>query len=204
MASKDVTDAQLEEQIQVLLCGRDLASTSLKQVRADLEKHFSLSAGTLDSRKDKVKELVAAEITRMQSQAKQDADPDGEEAEAEAEAEEDAAEEAKEPSASQGSKKAREEKKRKSSTGSGKEGKGKGKLRDRQSSCMSRKEFMKKAKTITVTIGDKQLKAEPKLFSTGSCGFMASSKVPVEVDGQTLVLQCGLNLPVIGSKEWAD
>ena len=72
---RDVTDAQLEEQIQVLLCGRDLASTSLKQagqwgrtssagihptyptfaadplcppsvtgeVRADLEKHFSLS-----------------------------------------------------------------------------------------------------------------------------------------------------------------
>ncbi|CAE7855726.1 glcK, partial [Symbiodinium necroappetens] len=81
-------------------------------------------------------------------------------------------------------------------------------------------EFMAKAKPITVTIGDKTFKAwpqgtpgaavkhknssglqaAPKLFSTGSCGFM----VPVEVGGQSLVLQCGLNLPVIGSKEWSE
>ncbi|CAE7269584.1 glcK [Symbiodinium sp. CCMP2592] len=221
----ELPDERLQEAVRLLLKGRDLAGTSLKEVRADLEKKFNLSAGSLDSRREKVKQFVAEEISRIQAAGEEAAEAEqaeqAEEAEdGEAPAEE---EEAKAPPKAskppRGSKRGKEAPKaspasdakrakgtaedppRRSTSG---EGKGKGKIKDRQSSSMTREEFMAKAKPITVTIGDKTFKAAPKLFSTGSCGFMASTKVPVEVGGQSLVLQCGLNLPVIGSKEWSD
>ncbi|CAE7769346.1 glcK [Symbiodinium sp. CCMP2456] len=214
----ELPDERLQEAVRLLLKGRDLAGTSLKEVRADLEKKFNLSAGSLDSRREKVKQFVAEEISRIQAGEAEEAEEAGEEAQEDGEAQEE--EEAKEPpkaSKPRGSKRGKEAKAsppdakrakgtaedppRRSTSG---EGKGKGKIKDRQSSSMTREEFMAKAKPITVTIGDKTFKAAPKLFSTGSCGFMASTKVPVEVGGQSLVLQCGLNLPVIGSKEWSD
>ncbi|CAE7440224.1 glcK [Symbiodinium natans] len=201
MASEaELPDERLREAIQALLKGRDLAETSLKQVRVDLEKQLGLGAGSLDARREKVKQLVADEIIRIKSEA------DGKEEEEE-EAAEDPPEEAKAKKSS-GSKRAREDKKRRSKDAEegkdGNSGKGKGKIKERQSASMSRQDFMKKAKPILVTVGDKKFKAAPKLFSTGSCGFMASTKVPVEVNGIPLVLQCSLNLPVIGSKEWEE
>eukprot|EP00439_Symbiodinium_sp_Y106_P077731 s46_g16.t1 len=223
MASEaELPDERLQEAVRLLLKGRDLAGTSLKEVRADLEKKFNLSAGSLDSRREKVKQFVAEEISRIQAgEEAAEAEPEEEAEQAEEDGEAPVAEEeAKEPpkaSKPRGSKRGKEAKAplpdakrakgtaedppRRSTSG---EGKGKGKIKDRQSSSMTREEFMAKAKPITVTIGDKTFKAAPKLFSTGSCGFMASTKVPVEVGGQSLVLQCGLNLPVIGSKEWND
>ncbi|CAE7940934.1 glcK [Symbiodinium sp. KB8] len=262
MASEaELPDERLQEAVRLLLKGRDLAGTSLKEVLL-----FALAFEEVSQHL--VKQFVAEEISRIQAGEAEEAEEAVEAVEAEAgEEEAQAEEEAKEPpkaSKPRGSKRkeAKEAKEAKASDAkrakgtaedpsrrstSG-EGKGKGKIKDRQSSSMTREEFMAKAKPITaVTIGDKTFKAAPKLFSTGSCGFMASTKVPVEVGGQSLVLQhsrrlweglrfaritpkgravfkvpfsqvlgdivseieaataeCGLNLPVIGSKEWSE
>eukprot|EP00434_Breviolum_minutum_P001793 symbB.v1.2.001588.t1/scaffold88.1/size340390/23 len=205
-----VTDDVLEEQISSVLANKDLTSTSLKEVRAEIEKRLNLSPGNLDEKKETIKYLVAAHIQKLQA-SQTPASPSENEVQAEVE-------EPEQPLPKRA--------KRKTQERNAAEGKGKAKgpsTKERQSSSMTRKEFMKKATAITVTaqvlamaevlrklclakvqIGDKKVKAVPKQFSTGSVGFMASTKVVVDVGGVPLTLQCGLNLPVIGSKEWSD
>jgi len=189
-----VTDDVLEEQISSVLANKDLTSTSLKEVRAEIEKRLNLSPGNLDEKKEKIKYLVAAHIQKLQA-SQTPASPSENEVQAEVE-------EPEQPLPKRAKRKTQE---RNAAEGSKGKGKAKGpSTKERQSSSMTRKEFMKKATAITVQIGDKKVKAVPKQFSTGSVGFMASTKVVVDVGGVPLTLQCGLNLPVIGSKEWSD
>jgi hypothetical protein len=66
---------------------------------------------------------------------------------------------------------------------------------------ISRAAFRAKAKAVTVTIGNQQLEAEVKEFSTGSLGWYLNAKTTVEVDGVRVPVQIGLNLTIVGSKE---
>ncbi|CAJ1348420.1 unnamed protein product, partial [Effrenium voratum] len=182
----EVTDDQFEGHISSILIGKDLATTSLKEVRSELEQRLNLSPGSLDGEKEKLKHMVAAQIQKIQETA-----PSRRSKGRRKEAQE--AQEAQVQEAEPGK-----------ASGKGAKGAKGPSTKERQRTSMTRKEFMKKAKAITVQIGDKKLKATPKQFSTGSSGFMASTKVVIEVDGVPLTLQCGLNLPVIGSKEWRD
>jgi len=45
------------------------------------------------------------------------------------------------------------------------------------------------------------LPAEVKEFSTGSLGWYLNTKTTIEVDGKPVVVQIGLNLTIVGSKE---
>jgi hypothetical protein len=72
----------------------------------------------------------------------------------------------------------------------------------KKTSCpITRAEFRDKAKAVSVTIGNQQLEAEPKEFSTGSLGWYLNGKTVVEIDGKRVAVQIGLNLTVVGSKE---
>jgi len=225
------TDVELEGEIKEVLRGSDLTKMSLKEVRGELERRFRLTPGSLDGCREKLKELVAAEIARIQEAEEEgdgdgEADGDEEAAEAEVEAEASgvaAAGERLSPKeeagrASKGSKD-REAGKKKTSgqkrpregeeavaqgEGGGKAAPGKGNRKERQAASMTRKEFMKKAKTFSVELGDRKLQVASKQFSTGSCGFFGMGKVTLQVGEQPLTLQCQINCTVIGSKQWKD
>jgi hypothetical protein len=72
----------------------------------------------------------------------------------------------------------------------------------KKSMCnISRAEFREHAKPLPVTIGDRQYQAVVKEFSTGSLGWNINDKVTVEINGKPVVVQVGMNLTIVGSKE---
>lgn len=72
----------------------------------------------------------------------------------------------------------------------------------KKTSCpVTREQFRTGAKPVSITINGQQLLADPKEFSTGSLGWYLNGKVVMEVDGQPVSVQVGLNLTLVGSKE---
>lgn len=66
---------------------------------------------------------------------------------------------------------------------------------------ISRAQFRAKAQPVAVSIGGTALHAPVKEFSTGSLGWYLNGKTTIEVDGQQVAVQIGLNLTIVGSKE---
>jgi hypothetical protein len=66
----------------------------------------------------------------------------------------------------------------------------------------SRDTFVASATPMQVKIGDRSYLAVPKTFYTGSLGWNVNDKMPVVIDGKAYMVQIGLNLTLIGSKEW--
>ncbi len=72
----------------------------------------------------------------------------------------------------------------------------------KKSSCpITRAQFAKDAKPVIVKIGDKEFRAVPKEFSTGSLGWNINEKMTVDVGGTEVTVQVGMNLTVVGSKD---
>jgi hypothetical protein len=71
-----------------------------------------------------------------------------------------------------------------------------------KSTCpVTRKEFLDKAKPVSVTIGANTMLADVKEFSTGSLGWYLNGKATLEIDGKPVPVQIGLNLTLVGSKD---
>lgn len=66
--------------------------------------------------------------------------------------------------------------------------------------AITRESFMQTAKPLTLKIGDYPLTADVKQFSTGSLGWYGNSKITLPVGDETVRVQVGLTLTVIGSK----
>ena len=66
---------------------------------------------------------------------------------------------------------------------------------------VTRDEFKSHAKPLRIVIGDKEITAGPREFSTGSLGWYVNEKTTVDVNGKSVTVQIGLNLTVVGSKE---
>lgn len=66
---------------------------------------------------------------------------------------------------------------------------------------ITRPQFRKGAKAVTVAINGIPQLAEVKEFSTGSLGWYLNGKTTIEVDGTPVSVQIGLNLTIVGSKE---
>jgi hypothetical protein len=66
---------------------------------------------------------------------------------------------------------------------------------------LTRAEFRAGAKPISVVINGKELTALVKEFSTGSLGWNINEKLAVDVGGKSVMVQVGLNLTIIGSKD---
>lgn len=66
---------------------------------------------------------------------------------------------------------------------------------------VSRDQFVASAEPIHVRLGDMPFLAVPKTFSTGSLGWNVNAKMPVVIDGKAVMVQVGLNLTIIGSKD---
>ena len=66
---------------------------------------------------------------------------------------------------------------------------------------ITREQFRTAAKPLPVVINGKEMLAAAKEFSTGSLGWNVNEKMQVEVAGQLVTVQVGLNLTIIGSKD---
>src|SRR3954466_3222173 len=66
---------------------------------------------------------------------------------------------------------------------------------------ITREQFRTTAKPVTVVINGKEFTMPRKEFSTGSLGWYLTDKMTIEVGGQPVQVQIGLNLTIIGSKE---
>ena len=66
---------------------------------------------------------------------------------------------------------------------------------------ITRDSFRAEAKPLTVVINGKEFVALAKEFSTGSLGWNINEKLQIEVAGQLVPVQVGLNLTIIGSKD---
>jgi len=66
---------------------------------------------------------------------------------------------------------------------------------------LTKTQFLDKAESVTITIGNSDIIADKREFSTGSFGWYYNGKTTVMVDGKPLSVQVGLNLTVVGSKE---
>jgi hypothetical protein len=54
---------------------------------------------------------------------------------------------------------------------------------------------------VTIKVGDREVLATFRGFSTGSFGFFLSDKLELELDGKRVKLQANINLTVVGSKD---
>jgi hypothetical protein len=66
---------------------------------------------------------------------------------------------------------------------------------------ITRPQFRDGAKPVEITINGSPMLAEPREFSTGSLGWYLNGKTVVDVNGQKVTVQVGINLTVVGSKE---
>jgi len=67
--------------------------------------------------------------------------------------------------------------------------------------AITREQFRTSAKPVPVVINGKELLAAVKEFSTGSLGWNVNDKMQIEIAGQPVMVQVGLNLTIIGSKD---
>jgi hypothetical protein len=71
-----------------------------------------------------------------------------------------------------------------------------------KTSCpITRTQFTLQAKPVTVKIGDTELQAVVKEFSTGSLGWYLNGKTTIKVGDTPVTVQIGMNLTIVGSKE---
>ncbi|MGF1578275.1 MAG: hypothetical protein ACFCD0_02805 [Gemmataceae bacterium] len=66
---------------------------------------------------------------------------------------------------------------------------------------ITRGQFRENAQPLIVKIGDEELDADVKEFSTGSLGWYLNGKIKVEIGGVRVPVQVGMNLTVVGSKD---
>jgi cytochrome c-type biogenesis protein CcmE len=66
---------------------------------------------------------------------------------------------------------------------------------------VSKTQFLDKAEAVKIVIGNSELVADKREFSTGSFGWYHNGKISITVDGKPLSVQVGINLTVVGSKE---
>jgi hypothetical protein len=66
---------------------------------------------------------------------------------------------------------------------------------------ITRKQFSEGAKPISIKIGNQEIHLTPREFSTGSFGWRADGKFPVDVDGTPVMATLNLNLITLGSKD---
>jgi len=62
-------------------------------------------------------------------------------------------------------------------------------------------QFRVQAKPVIIKIGDMELRADPKEFSTGSLGWYLNGKTTIKVGDTPVTVQIGMNLTIVGSKE---
>src|ERR1051326_7790290 len=67
---------------------------------------------------------------------------------------------------------------------------------------ITREQFRSRARPVSITVCDVPMIVPTKEFSTGSLGWYLNGKTVIEIDGTPVQVQLGLNLTIIGRKEF--
>merc|ERR1711865_807470 len=76
------------------------------------------------------------------------------------------------------------------------------KIKDLQQRSMTRSKFMSSAPEMELNIWGNKLIGKPRSFSSDNMGWYTGGKVEVEVDGKVIWGSIGINLTIMGSKDW--
>ena len=67
---------------------------------------------------------------------------------------------------------------------------------------MTAKKFLESGKAIEIDFEGNTLRGEPRSFSSNALGWYLGGKVEVDVGGQTIWAQVGMNVVIPGSNSW--
>lgn len=63
--------------------------------------------------------------------------------------------------------------------------------------------FLASNKQLTIDLDGNRLTGDPRKFSSGNLGWYLTGKVELEVDGERVWAQVGMNVTIPGSQSWA-
>mmetsp|Transcript_35655 Transcript_35655/g.77822 ORF Transcript_35655/g.77822 Transcript_35655/m.77822 type:complete len:175 (-) Transcript_35655:153-677(-) len=172
----DIKPQKIREEIFAVMRDTPLDSLTAKKVRRAVEQRLELGKGALDELKDTVTKYID-EFIKQKNEADEEDEEEVEEA--------------------------RPAKKAKTEGGGGGNLAPKG-VKAIQARIMKGSEFTKKADQLQVTVFGNTLEGEPRTFSSGNRGWYAGKKIQVSVGDKKLWAQVGLNITIIGSKEWDE
>eukprot|EP00927_Polykrikos_kofoidii_P067205 TRINITY_DN62718_c0_g1_i1.p1 TRINITY_DN62718_c0_g1~~TRINITY_DN62718_c0_g1_i1.p1 ORF type:complete len:239 (+),score=65.86 TRINITY_DN62718_c0_g1_i1:99-719(+) len=193
------SDAALEREIGLILSTADLEKTSMKVLRGELEKRLGLKEGAMDDRKDIIQNMIVTTIERLQRVAANYVATE-------------------ESEAASPTKKARMEKKGKKDTEVKKDEHDLANKRPptkdpqepqdgtkaKRTSNMTKEDYVSKAKEVKLKVGDHEIVLEPRVYSSGSCGFYKHAKFTIDVDGTLVTFQANFQGVAVGSKDWPE
>mmetsp|Transcript_15821 Transcript_15821/g.30958 ORF Transcript_15821/g.30958 Transcript_15821/m.30958 type:complete len:189 (-) Transcript_15821:134-700(-) len=185
----------LKEQVFDLLKDKDLETMTQKMVRRDLEKQQGLEEGALEDKRKEIKALVQEYVETH--------GPSGSESESEEEQPKKTNKKRKTAGDDAGEPTEKKSKMVPVKTKSGKPAPTKG-LKQAQQSAMTGKKFEKEASELVVDVFGNTITALPRTFTSNNRGWYGGGKIEVKVGKKTLWAQLGLNVTIVGSKEWND
>ena len=173
-----------------------LENSSAKSVRIGVEERLGLEPGALKSERQAISEMIDEVIAEMPPAAAEEAEDE-------------------EPKA----KKAKKESSKAADDEDGDAGGGGGggksftcqtrsgeecpkKIKEMQSKLMTANKFLQSGKTLQIDVDGNTLTGDPRSFQSGNLGWYLTGKVEIEVGGQTVWAQVGMNVTIPGSSTW--
>ena len=187
--------------VKAVLEAAGLENSSAKSVRIGLEERLSLEPGSLKPEKATILTLIDECIAEMPA--------------VEAAEEEEEEEEAPKAKKAKTSKAAADDDEGEGGGGGASSGGGKSfscttksgdecpkKIKEQQSKLMSANKFLKSGKSLKIDVDGNTLTGDPRSFQSGNLGWYLTGKVEIEVGGQTVWAQVGMNVTIPGSSTW--
>ena len=179
--------------VKAIIEMKGLDNLSAKSVRISLEERLGLEEGSLKSAKSEISEMIDAVLNEMPQGDEDDEEDDEEEEEAPPQKKAKKAAAATEENPNKGK-----------STCVTKTGEECPKnIKAMQGSMkMSAKKFLESGKSLDIDVDGNKLHGDPRSFSSGNMGWYLNGKVPIDVNGQTVWAQVGMNVTIPGSAAW--
>lgn len=76
------------------------------------------------------------------------------------------------------------------------------KIKDLQQRALKRSEFLADAPEMKLDIWGNKLTGLPRAFSSDNMGWYTGGKIEVEINGKKIWASAGINVTIMGSKDW--
>jgi hypothetical protein len=199
-----ISKTELKTELFKILEGKNLETLTRKKARKMLEKELGLEENGLKPRKDEINEYLVEYCSKQQQEA-EESEKSEESSASSAPASRKRERETKESTKAKKAKTTDEKKEPKNHTCVTRSGNAAPKqLKQRQQDIMTTAEFMEKAKELKLEIFGNKLTGKPRSFSSNNKGWYLGGKIEVDIGGTTVWASAGINISIVGSKEWED
>jgi len=201
VANSSSSEEAMVDHVRRALVGQDLTTTSLGELRQELERSLGLPTGALDSQKERVQKLVVAEIARIQKIERQEAKA------AKKSKQQERLQQSPEKLANRGKKRMRSSRFSVAAAVALDRKKLRRLEADLKSntvlSTLTRADILDE-QDVVCHIGGRSLRLTPKVSSSGGCSFYALERVTLPVKGKLVETQLVIQCAVLGSKDWEE